>query len=140
MTAHPRPGCGHPRGAGPGPGRTRGGPTAGRGMSWDREEAGWTAGGRAGGERRIANGDEPMSESKPDRWVAPWTDEQVATLNALQDDPQFHSYTCPGDNHRECRTHGRMLSATRDGWVCNCGSYKQRWAHAVVSPLTEAAR
>lgn len=72
--------------------------------------------------------------ARSDRWRAPWTVEQVVALNALQDDPYAHGYTCPGNGHRGCAAHGRMLTATPDRWVCNCGRYRQTWAHALAAP------
>ena len=57
--------------------------------------------------------------------TAPWSDELVEQPNARQQNPQLHPYTCPGDKP-ECRDH-RDLIATKDGWVCACGEYKQDW-------------
>jgi hypothetical protein len=57
----------------------------------------------------------------------PWSDDQVKALNDRQKDGRFHPYTCPG-NKIECEKH-RSLIATKDGWVCACGEYKQGWAH-----------
>lgn len=56
----------------------------------------------------------------------PWTAEQVEALNRVQGDPRLHPYTCPGDNGVLCAD--RLLLATPDGWVCNCGRYTQDWA------------
>ncbi len=56
-----------------------------------------------------------------------WTDEQVANLNAYQKAGRFHPFTCPGD-HDRCEKQ-RDLVATREGWVCACGEYRQGWAH-----------
>ncbi len=58
-----------------------------------------------------------------------WSDETVARLNAQQKDRRFHPYTCPG-NDPACSNH-RDLVATRKGWVCQCGEYRQGWAHGV---------
>lgn len=55
------------------------------------------------------------------------SDERVSALNAHQCDRRFHPYTCPGD-YPECADQ-RELVATRDGWVCKCGKYRQQWAH-----------
>ena len=71
----------------------------------------------------------PDDMTRPDRWVAPWSPEQVAALNAAQADDRFHGYTCPGDHTCSGRT--RKLLATPEGWVCDCGGYDQGWAHAV---------
>lgn len=57
----------------------------------------------------------------------PWTQETVDALNRYQQEGKFHPYTCPG-NKPDCAKH-RNLIATTDGWVCQCGEYKQDWAH-----------
>ena len=65
---------------------------------------------------------------------APWTAEQVETLNRLQRGELYgHPYTCPhrGEvpHHDNGHDHG-CLVATKDGWWCpDCG-YTQIWAHA----------
>lgn len=56
-----------------------------------------------------------------------WTEEQVAALNAYQKAGRFHPFTCPG-GEPSCQDH-RELIATRQGWVCHCGAYRQDWAH-----------
>lgn len=58
----------------------------------------------------------------------PWSEEQVANLNAWQTSESVHPFTCPlHDDHR-----GHiMLMATPDGWRCamqEC-DYRQEWAH-----------
>lgn len=58
---------------------------------------------------------------------APFTPEQVEALNRWQASNMRHPYTCPG-THPECREH-RELFVTRDGLICQCGRYKQDWAH-----------
>ena len=72
-----------------------------------------------------------------DRWVAPWTDEQANALNVMQKNERGHPYTCPGEM-ATCKGQ-RNLIATRDGWICRCGSYRQGWAHALHSPTTSVA-
>lgn len=57
--------------------------------------------------------------------TAPWSAELVTKLNDMQTDDRRHAYTCPG-NHEVCKNH-RTLRATRAGWVCHCGDYKQDW-------------
>jgi len=57
--------------------------------------------------------------------TTPWSDEKVARLNEHQKDGRFHPYTCPG-NRKVCENH-RELVATTNGWVCQCGKYKQMW-------------
>jgi len=61
-----------------------------------------------------------------DKITAPWTDKQVEALNRLQDEDRFHGYTCPGE-HPVCAK-DRKLIATRAGWICQCGAYRQDWA------------
>lgn len=59
---------------------------------------------------------------------APWTDEQVTSLNEFQAFPLFHEFTCGTEN---CRA---TLRATKDGWVCDaCKSYTQDWAHQFMA-------
>lgn len=68
---------------------------------------------------------------------APWTDEQVERLNQYQQAGRFHPYTCPGrdddadDDADDCPD--RNLIATTDGWVCQCGAYRQTWAHGFTA-------
>lgn len=58
-----------------------------------------------------------------------WTDAEVAVLNAHQADGLLHPYTCPG-NKPSCANQ-RNLIATRSGWICQCGEYRQGWARGV---------
>ena len=60
------------------------------------------------------------------RDTTPWSDEKVAQLNKNQKDGRFHAYTCPG-NYKVCANQ-RELIATANGWVCQCGKYKQKWS------------
>lgn len=58
---------------------------------------------------------------------APWTAEQIKSLNDYQEGGVFHEYTC-GAEHDD----NRVLLATEDGWQCvedGC-RYRQDWAHA----------
>lgn len=50
---------------------------------------------------------------------APWSDEQVRSLNDYQVSGFMHEFTC------RC---GEVLVAMPDGWTCDCG-YTQQWAH-----------
>lgn len=68
-----------------------------------------------------------------DKLVAPWTEEQVATLNRYQASGIGHQYTCGWDTCGGKEETGlRMpLVATDRGWCCSwreC-SYTQDWAH-----------
>lgn len=61
---------------------------------------------------------------------APFTPDQVASLNAYQLAGVMHPFTCGGS---DC--HGIRLIAAADGWHCarqSCG-YRQTWAHAVMA-------
>jgi hypothetical protein len=61
--------------------------------------------------------------------IAPWTVEQVDTLNAFQVGGFMHPFTCGRrDKHRG---HPSVLLATPAGWVCtqiDC-TFTQDWAH-----------
>lgn len=52
---------------------------------------------------------------------APWSEAQVAALNAYQHDDRFHPFTC-GNGHGQ-------LVAKADGWQCDACDYRQSWAH-----------
>jgi len=75
---------------------------------------------------------------------APFTDEQVKSLNEFQKKGRFHPFTCCSpSNIKECKRRNNegdtweekegMLIATKDGWVCPCGKYKQDWAHKFMT-------
>lgn len=87
-----------------------------------------------------------------DKITAPFTPEEVVCLNAYQHSGAFHPFTCCSpENIPDCVRHQHreaitlsgsaekialtegMLIATRDGWVCPCGSYKQTWAHKFMA-------
>jgi len=57
---------------------------------------------------------------------APFTDDQVDSLNAFQAFGASHPFTCGGDNCRE------VLRATSDGWVCPKCGHRQDWAHSFM--------
>jgi hypothetical protein len=67
----------------------------------------------------------------PQTTEAPWSDDQVGALNDWQRNKRFHPFTCPGD-YPGCAKR-RELIATRDGWVCACGNYRQGWAHGLMA-------
>jgi hypothetical protein len=52
---------------------------------------------------------------------APFTQEQVESLNAYQEAGVFHAFTCGS-----C---GATLVATEQGWKCPDCDYTQDWAH-----------
>lgn len=59
------------------------------------------------------------------RVYAPFSHEQVESLNDYQKSGLFHEFTCGGEHE-----HAVVLVATGAGWVCpeGCG-YLQIWAH-----------
>lgn len=69
-----------------------------------------------------------MSESEV--VTAPFTTEQVESLNGYQSSGVMHEFTCGNGGH----SHGR-LRATSDGWVCDFEGcdYTQDWAHAFMA-------
>ena len=68
---------------------------------------------------------------------APWTAEQVKSLNDYQKSGVFHPFTCGGDRSDKAhanyaRQHEEdkgQLIATTCGWVCPICGYQQDWAH-----------
>lgn len=66
---------------------------------------------------------------------APFTVEQVATLNEFQSLGNFHPYTC-GSGHRTDAAHldgEGVLQATETGWECPYCDYKQGWAMSFMA-------
>lgn len=72
---------------------------------------------------------------------APFSEEQVIKLNEYQKSEKGHPFTCcspsditdckrkndnPEDTYEEREG---ILIATKEGWICPCGKYKQNWAH-----------
>jgi hypothetical protein len=56
---------------------------------------------------------------------APFTEEQVKSLNGYQQFGQMHPFTCGNDS-----CHHVSLVATKDGWDCpQCHKHKQTWCH-----------
>lgn len=53
---------------------------------------------------------------------APWTEDEVQSLNDYQDARMMHPFTC-GNNSND------VLEATADGWICLFCEYIQDWAH-----------
>ena len=74
---------------------------------------------------------------------APYTDEQVKSLNEFQNNGIIHPFTCCSPSYinectRACKeidgkivegTTDGLLVATKDGWICPCGKYKQDWSY-----------
>lgn len=64
---------------------------------------------------------------------APFTPDQVASLNAYQVAGIMHPFTCGGG---QARGHnGIRLIAAEDGWHCASDTcdYRQDWAHAFMA-------
>jgi hypothetical protein len=62
---------------------------------------------------------------------APWSEDQVASLNAYQESGHFHPFTC---GQRDDDGEAHLLRATREGWYCpKCAAqgkdYSQAWCH-----------
>jgi len=56
--------------------------------------------------------------------TAPFTPDEVQSLNAFQGSGCFHPFTCGNDSgHPD-------LVATESGWSCLACDYRQEWAHA----------
>lgn len=61
---------------------------------------------------------------------APFTADQVASLNGYQQSGMFHEFTC---GNGACPGTQEVLVAAGDGWHCpECG-YTQDWAHAMMA-------
>lgn len=58
---------------------------------------------------------------------APFTDEQVASINGFQKCDHVHPFTCGGE---KCRAD---LVATNDGLICEFCDYKQNWVHEFMA-------
>jgi hypothetical protein len=63
---------------------------------------------------------------------APWTEEQVKSLNEYQRAAWMHPFTCAnrGQGFHPWRRGDRgVLTATVNGWICDDCDYTQNWAH-----------
>lgn len=60
-----------------------------------------------------------------------FSDESIKRLNEEQNDDRFHGYTCCGYDGcvRSEQPNWGKLIATKEGWICPCGKYKQNWYH-----------
>lgn len=66
-----------------------------------------------------------------ERVRAPFTPEQVESLNRFQASARYHPFTCGNDHFGG----GVALFAREDGWFCKqpeC-DYRQTWAHAFMA-------
>lgn len=67
---------------------------------------------------------------------APWTHDQIASLNAYQSAHVMHPFTCAkrgDDDHRFLLGDYGVLLATADGWICIDCDYRQDWAHTFMT-------
>lgn len=76
-----------------------------------------------------------MAGSEPRIARAPFTDDQVASLNAHQESEYVHPYTCGAGfcHDRDVIGEGFPLAADREGLHCIGGfgcDYRQDWVHA----------
>lgn len=69
-----------------------------------------------------------------DKIRAPWTEAQVAALNAYQASGTMHPFTCGGDHDMH-----QTLIAEADGWHCpdEACDYRQDWAWAWMADPPE---
>lgn len=80
-----------------------------------------------------------MVEAQNTRIVPPWTDQQVANLNAYQRSGRFHPFTCGGNRTDEKHLDGEgLLIASNNGWHCPYCDYTQTWAHSFMTISQEA--
>jgi len=61
--------------------------------------------------------------------TTPWSDEQIRSLMDYQHLGFFHPFTCGTKEKHNHPDDDAVLVATRDGWVCPCCDYTQKWAH-----------
>lgn len=59
--------------------------------------------------------------------TAPWTDQQVESLNEFQVSGVMHPFTC----HRHPAE--RLLMARPEGWECPSCDYTQTWAYLYMA-------
>lgn len=67
---------------------------------------------------------------------APWTPDQVASLNGYQKSGVFHEYTCGNDLCPGVSGQKAVLVATPDGWRCPACIYTQAWAMDMMADGT----
>lgn len=84
--------------------------------------------------------DKPVEEPKKDhgKIYAPFTEDQVESLNSYQKSGQFHPFTCC--SHEGCvrsEHEGGLLKAREEGWICPCGKWTQKWAWKFMAEKKE---
>jgi hypothetical protein len=74
----------------------------------------------------------PLDAVPPAKVEAPFTADQVASLNAAQRSGALHPFTCANRSDGNHQHHGDddlgQLVATPDGWRCEDCDYTQAWA------------
>ncbi|HEY6018491.1 MAG TPA: hypothetical protein VIY48_00890 [Candidatus Paceibacterota bacterium] len=66
-----------------------------------------------------------MKPKSNDKFVwAPFTEDQVASINAYQASNVGHPFTCGSNRHKE----QALLIAQVNGWYCPLCDYGQSWA------------
>ena len=66
---------------------------------------------------------------------APWSPEEVTSINDFQESGVMHPFTC-GSGQRTDASHnhqGGTLVATTNGWICPYCSYTQDWCHEFMA-------
>ena len=71
-----------------------------------------------------------------DRVDAPWTEDQVKSLNEFQKSGFVHPFTCGNDKCPHPRYEHSILIAREDGWHCPKCAYTQNWAHKFMTDWT----
>lgn len=62
---------------------------------------------------------------------APFTEEQIKSLEEWQKGIRFHPFTCCSHDgcDRNSQPNNGELIPTKDGLICPCGKWKQDWCH-----------
>jgi ribosomal protein S27AE len=70
---------------------------------------------------------------KSDHIEAPFTEDQVKSLNGYQKSGYCHPFTCGNDKCPKPRFEHSILVAKSDGWHCPRCAYTQTWAHKFMA-------
>ena len=79
-----------------------------------------------------------MTGSTGSRVTAPFTPDQVASLNAFQASDVTHPFTCGNDLCPVAGGEHASLIAGEDGWHCWACDYTQNWAHSFMADMSWA--
>ena len=77
-----------------------------------------------------------VKEQKPDTVYAPFTPEQVKSLNGFQNSELWHPFTCGNDDCPHPPFEHSNLVAREDGWHCPRCNYRQNWAHKFMADFS----